>query len=108
MTVYLIAHVRVTDDSWIPAYAEQVHDLVHRHGGSYLARSANITALEGEAPDSTVIGLLSFPIMDHLQAFVGDPDCKPHATARRTGSVSQFFSIDSTDVAGTIPYLAKP
>lgn len=24
MTVYLLAHVRVTDDSWIPGYAEQM------------------------------------------------------------------------------------
>lgn len=32
MTVYLIAHVKVTDDKWLPAYATEVHDIVHRHG----------------------------------------------------------------------------
>ena len=29
------------------------------------------------------------------------------AAARREGSDSIFFAIDDTDVAGTIPYLAK-
>ncbi len=36
MTVYLIADIKVKDQSWIPAYAACVHDLVHRHGGKYL------------------------------------------------------------------------
>jgi len=70
MTVYFIAHVKVTDDSWIPAYAEQVHDIVHRHGGKYLSRSANITPIEGAPPDSTVVGILSFPTMADLKGFV--------------------------------------
>jgi len=42
MSVYLVADVKVTDDSWIPDYAANVHDIVHRHGGKYLSRSANI------------------------------------------------------------------
>ena len=29
MTVYVIADIKVTDDSWVPAYAASVHDLVH-------------------------------------------------------------------------------
>ncbi|MFN4143561.1 DUF1330 domain-containing protein [Aestuariivirga sp.] len=105
MTVYLIAHVRVTDDSWIPAYAERVHEIVHRHGGRYLARSANITAIEGERPDSTVIGILAFPSAAEVRTFIEDPDYAAFASARRAGSVSQFYVVDDTDVAGTVPYL---
>ena len=48
MSVYLIADVKVTDDSWIPDYAANVHDIVRKHGGKYLSRSANITNIEGE------------------------------------------------------------
>ena len=33
MTVYLIASVKVTDDSWLPDYAANVHHIVHKHGG---------------------------------------------------------------------------
>ncbi len=35
MTVYVIADVKVTDEAWIPDYAEHVHDIVHKHGGKY-------------------------------------------------------------------------
>ena len=36
-----------------------------------------------------------------------DPDYAPYRDARRAGSVSRLHVIDDTDVAGTIPYLAK-
>ena len=32
MTVYVIADIKVTNDSWIPEYAKGVHDIVHKHG----------------------------------------------------------------------------
>lgn len=107
MTVYLIADVKVTDDSWIPDYAANVHDIVHKHGGKYLSRSANITTVEGEALDTTLIALLQFPSMEAVQAFASDPDYAPYGKARQAGSVSRFHVIDDTDVAGTIPYLPK-
>lgn len=34
MAYYFIANVKLNDDSWIPEYAANVHDIVHRHGGS--------------------------------------------------------------------------
>jgi len=108
MSVYLIADVKLTDDAWVPAYAEKVHHIVHKHGGKYLSRSANITSLEGTPPDSTVIGILEFPTLDAARAFVSDPDYAPFAEARRKGSVGKFYVIDNSDVAGTIPYLQKP
>jgi len=43
--------------------------------------------------------------MDALQAFIADPDYAPYAAARQAGTDSQFIAIDSTDAAGTIPYL---
>ena len=105
MTHYLIAQVKVTDDSWIPEYAEKVHGIVHRHGGKYLSRSGSITAIEGDAPDLDLVALLEFPSMESLQAFIDDPEYAPFAKARQDGSNSQFFAIDSSDAAGTIPYL---
>ena len=38
MAVYVIATVKVNDDSWIPEYAANVHDIVHKHGGRYLSQ----------------------------------------------------------------------
>jgi len=105
MTVYVIADIKVTDDSWIPEYAEKVHDIVHRHGGRYLARSGNIVTVEGEPSDETLVAVIEFPSMDAVKAFGSDPDYAPFAAARKAGAVSHFRVIDNTDAAGTIPYL---
>lgn len=105
MSVFLIADIKVTDDRWIPAYAENVHRLVEKHGGRYLSRSARITTLEGEDKDSSLIAILQFPSEDALRAFADDPEYVPYGKARQAGSVSNFHMIDDTDVAGAIPYL---
>ena len=107
MTVYLIANVKMTDDGWVPAYAASVHDIVHKHGGKYLSRSGNVKTLEGKPLDTTLIALLQFPSAEAAEAFVSDPEYAPHAKARQSGSDSRFQLIDDTDLAGTIPYLAK-
>jgi uncharacterized protein (DUF1330 family) len=107
MTVYVIADVKVTDDAWIPDYAANVHDIVHRHGGKYLSRSSNITTVEGEGLDTTLVALLEFPSMEAVQAFATDPAYAPYLQARQAGSISRLHVIDDTDTAGTIPYLPK-
>lgn len=107
MTVYVIADIKVTDDKWVPAYAQSVHDLVHKHGGKYLTRSGNVTTLEGKPLDTTLIALLEFPSAAHVEAFANDPLYGPHLAARRKGSDSRFQMIDKSDLAGTIPYLPK-
>jgi uncharacterized protein (DUF1330 family) len=107
VTVYLIADIKVTNDAWIPAYAASVHDLVHKHGGKYLARSGNVKTLEGKPLDTTLIALIAFPSADAVQAFTTDAKYAPHADARQNGSESRLQLIDDTDLAGTIPYLAK-
>ena len=107
MTVYVIADIKVTNDAWVPAYAAEVHDIVHKHGGKYLSRSGNIQTLEGEPLDTTLIALIEFPSMEAVAAFANDSDYAPHGEARKAGSISRLTAIDATDVAGTIPYLPK-
>ncbi len=106
MSVYLIADIKVNDDSWIPDYAANVHKLVEKHGGRYLSRSGNIETLEGEAKESTLIAILEFPTRAALDEFATDPEYAPYGQARQAGSESSFRVIDDTDIAGTIPYLA--
>ncbi|MGA8560092.1 MAG: DUF1330 domain-containing protein [Pseudolabrys sp.] len=107
MSVYLIADIKVTDGKWIPDYAASVHDLVHKHGGKYLARSGNVKTLEGKPLDTTLIALLEFPSEEAVKAFATDPNYTPYAAARQRGSESRFQLIDDTDLAGTISYLRK-
>ena len=107
MPAYLIAQVKVTDDSWVPDYAAKVHDIAAKHGGRYLSRSGNVRVLEGERPDVTLVALIQFPSVDDAEAFAKDPDYAPFVQTRQAGSVSNFFVIDDTDLAGAIPYLPK-
>ncbi len=105
MTVYLIADVKVTDDSWIPDYAANVHEIAAKHGGKYLSRSANISTLEGAPIDTTVVALIEFPTKEAAEAFANDPEYAPFANARKAGSISRLFVIDNSDATGGIPYL---
>ena len=70
-------------------------------------RSGRIEALEGEAPDASLVALIEFPSREAPMEFAADPDHAPFDEARRAGSVSNFYLIDVPDVAGTIPYLGK-
>jgi uncharacterized protein (DUF1330 family) len=108
MTAFLIADVKVTDDAWVPDYAASVHEIVHKHGGKYLARSGNVTTIEGNPLDTSLIAIIAFPSAKHAQDFVADPAYVPYLKARRDGSESRFQLIDDSDVAGTISYLSKP
>ena len=107
MSVYVIADIKVTNPSWIPEYAAAVHDIVHKHGGKYLSRSANVTTLEGKPLDTTLIAILQFPNEEAVKAFATDPAYAPYGRMRQEGSESRFQLIDDTDAAGTIPYLRK-
>ena len=107
MTVYMIADIKVTDNKWVPGYAASVHDLVHKHGGKYLARSGNVKTLEGKPLATSLIALLQFPSEEAADAFLADPKYAPFAAARKNGSDSRFQLIDDTDLAGTISYLPK-
>jgi uncharacterized protein (DUF1330 family) len=107
MAVFLIADIKVTDGAWIPDYAANVHNIVRNHGGKYLSRSGNITTIEGEELESTVVALIEFPSMEAVQAFVKDPAYAKYRQARQAGSISRFHLIDDTDIAGTIPSLPK-
>jgi len=102
---YLIAQVKVNDDSWIPDYAANVHEIVGKHGGKYLARSGNIATVEGDTSTANLVAVIEFPTFDALNAFMNDPDYAPYAQARKNGTASQVIAIDDTDAAGTIPYL---
>lgn len=107
MPVYVIADIDISNNEWVPAYAKNVHHLVHKHGGRYLARSGNVRVLEGKPLKTTLIALLEFPSASSVEAFAKDPEYATFAAARQKGSDSRFQLIDATDLAGTIPYLAK-
>lgn len=107
MPVYVIGQTKVIDDKWIPEYRAKIHDIIQRHGGKYLTRSANIKTLEGDAPDVSLIAILEFPSAEAVEAMLNDPEYVALSEARRAGSKGSMVLIDDTDVGGSIPYLQK-
>lgn len=69
LSAYVIADIKVTNDKWVPADAASVHNLVHKHGGTYLSRRDYVKTLEGEPPDTTPIALIVFPSAEAALAF---------------------------------------
>ncbi len=107
MAVYLIGEVTITDESWIPNYATNVHDIAHKHGGKYLSRSSNIKTVEGKECTANMIALVEFPTMEALEGFLNDPEYAEFRQSRIKGSISNLHVIDDSDAAGSIPYLKK-
>ena len=107
MSVYVIGIGRVHDDGWLSEYGANVHEIVHEHGGRYLARSTQITPLEGDPLDATMAALVEFPSLESARAFFDDPAYAEYRRARQAGSEGAFFAIDDSDALGTVPYLRK-
>ena len=57
MPFYSLISSTPTSDDWIPSYVASVGEIVAKHGGKYLARSANYERLEGagEGPAAFVV-----------------------------------------------------
>ncbi len=107
MAVYYIFQVNVTDESWLPEYASKVHDIAAKHGGKYLSRSGNITAVEGDPASADVVAIIEFPSIEAGQAWYGDPEYAPFLKARLAGTNGTCFVVDDADATGAIPYLPK-
>ncbi|MEX0286728.1 MAG: DUF1330 domain-containing protein [Paracoccaceae bacterium] len=97
MAYYSVLTVTPTNEDWIPDYLPAANALVAKHGGTYLARTASHSRLEGEGEDAALRIILEWPSKDAAQAFMDDPDYKPHLLARTAGSVSQHFLIEGKD-----------
>jgi uncharacterized protein (DUF1330 family) len=60
MSAYVVALTRFTDPSMLRECLDVAQPSVHRHGGRYLASSADVTALEGQWPVGAHLGLIAF------------------------------------------------
>ncbi|MEM7271672.1 MAG: DUF1330 domain-containing protein [Actinomycetota bacterium] len=97
MTCYSVLEVTPTDDAWIPSYLAPVADIIAKHGGKYLARTASHERVEGEGPEVALRVILEWPDREAAKAFVSDPEYAPFLAARTAGSVSHHVLIDAVD-----------
>jgi len=97
MPYYAVVHLKLKDDSWIADYLPNVTEIAHKHGGRYLARTPEITQVEGQdAPD--VVALIEWPSKEAAEAFYNDPDYQPYLKNRLDGTDSQFLLVKGEDI----------
>ena len=97
MPFYSLISSTPTSEDWISSYVESVGTIVARHGGKYLARTANFERLEGAGEDPAAFVMIEWPDKASGIAFMNDPEYQPFLEARLAGSVSQHFLIDGND-----------
>lgn len=97
MTCYSVLAVTPTNEDWIPGYLAPVNEIIKKHGGKYLARTAKHERVEGEGEDAALRIILEWPSKEAAKAFISDPEYAPYLEARTAGSVSHHFIIEATD-----------
>jgi len=97
MAYYSVLAVTPTTEDWIPAYIGSANELVARHGGQYLARTASHETLEGNGQNAALRIVIEWPSKEAAIAFMHDPDYVPHLKARTEGSESHHFLLAGTD-----------
>ena len=84
-------------EKWIPDYIAVSGKLVAKHGGKYLARTANHEQIEGEGAAVALRIILEWPSKEAALNFMNDPEYVPHLEARTKGSVSHHYLIEAKD-----------
>ena len=97
MTYYSVLAVTPTSEGWIPGYLPTANALVAKHGGKYLARTANHEQIEGTGDAAALRIILEWPSKEAALAFMNDPEYVPHLEARTNGSSSFHFLIEGKD-----------
>lgn len=79
------------------AYIPVATSLVATHGGTYLARTASHTQIEGTYQPARTRVIIEWPNRAAALRFMGDPSYAPHLEARTAGSESTHFLVDGID-----------
>ena len=101
MKYYSVAEIEITDQSWIPAYVENVTRLVEQCGGRYLARTSKIEKLEGERKVPQIFLIIEWPSKDDAIAFYESDDYRPYRQSRIEGARNEFLLVAGEDVTKT-------
>ncbi|MEM1078096.1 MAG: DUF1330 domain-containing protein [Pseudomonadota bacterium] len=97
MAYYSVLAVTPNTDAWIPDYLPTANKLVAKHGGKYLARTADHEQVEGADAPAALRIILEWPSKEAAVNFMNDPEYQPHLQARTVGSESFHFLIDAKD-----------
>lgn len=93
MKYLIIVETNLKKPDWTAEYIDKVTPIVESYGGKYLARTPNITKLEGdrEPPQFSVVA--EFPSKESAESFYNCSEYQPYKKSRQEGSDSNFILI---------------
>lgn len=98
MKHYVLATMKLKDDSMDPDYAAKVTELVERYGGRYLIRTRNFEQLENTGYKPDMLVLIEWPTMEAAIEFYGDPAHKELLRMRKDEADSNLFLVPEEDM----------
>jgi uncharacterized protein (DUF1330 family) len=101
MKYYSVAEIEITDRSWVPEYAKNVTRLVEQRGGRYLARTSNITQVEGERKPPQIFLIIEWPSKETAMDFYESEEYRPYRERRIAGAKNEFLLVAGEDVTRT-------
>jgi uncharacterized protein (DUF1330 family) len=94
MPVYVIADVReVRDVETLIEYRRRNTDAVASHGGRFVIRGGDATALEGDWPTQRIV-LIEFPDADAARAWWESDEYAPLKQMRREASDTNILLVE--------------
>ena len=100
MKYYAVAEIEVTDPAWVRDYIADVTAMVERHGGRYLARTAQVEKLEGQRAVPPTFLIIEWPSKQAADAFYRSEEYRPYRERRRSGARNEFVLVAGEDFAG--------
>ena len=98
MKYYAVAQLDVTDPTWVDDYVARVTPMVERRGGCYLARSARVERIEGDAAVPQIVLLIEWPSKAAADEFYASEEYAPFRSARIAGARNDFLLVSGEDV----------
>jgi len=94
MTVYIVSRVTITDPGEMAEYMKGAPATVEQYGGTYLARTSDFEALEGETDFDRVV-ILSFPSKEDAMAWYNSKEYKPLLAQRWSSADAQIILVNA-------------
>lgn len=94
MAAYLVGSVKVKDPESFGRYRQEIHALVEKYGGRFLASGGRVKMLEGGSdPDGAVV--IEFPSYERLMEWYQSEECKPLIELRQRSADTVLLAVDA-------------
>jgi uncharacterized protein (DUF1330 family) len=94
MSIYVVATVKVLDESYVEPYGKIAFPLVAKYGGEYLARTSNPEVMEGEWPTDRDTVIMRWPSREAFMKFWNSPEYAKAKEIRKGKNILNHVIIE--------------